>query len=102
MSAQRIMLHDSLHQLVEFYTSRRVSEYMQHIAQVHSRGGHDVPAELYEVWLSSLMQALAEYDEEFDDDVELAWRPVLAPGITYMRFMHKHMTWPSALGTTDE
>ncbi len=91
MSAQKTMLHDSLNQLVDFYTSRRTSEYMRHIARVHSRIGHDVHEDLYEVWLESLMHAVAEYDEQFDDEVELAWRLVLSPGITYMKFMRERI-----------
>ena len=96
MSAQKTMLHDSLHQLVEFYSSRKTSEYMRHIAKVHSRAGLDIPDELYDVWLDSLMQAVSEYDGQFNDDVELAWRLVLSPGITYMKFMHDRIE-PDAL-----
>lgn len=87
MSAQKTMLHDSLQQLVEYFSSHKTTSQMKKIAQVHSRGGHDVPEELYEVWLDSLIQAVREFDEEFSDEVELAWRLVLSPGITYMKFM---------------
>ena len=35
------------------------------------------------------MEAVSEFDPEFNDEVELAWRLALTPGITYMKFMHQ-------------
>ena len=59
-----------------------------HVARLHIRSGRDIPAEYYDTWLDSLIEALGEFDPEFDADVELSWRLVLAPGISYMKFMH--------------
>jgi len=30
--------------------------------------------------------AAREFDDQFDDDVELSWRIVLVPGVAYMEF----------------
>ncbi len=89
MSAQKTMLHDSLHYMVDFFVSRKTNEYLVRVARAHSKREHDIPANLYEIWLDSLVKALKEVDPEFDDNVELAWRLVLAPGISFMKFMHE-------------
>ena len=91
MSAQKTMLHDSLQYMVDFFSSRRTNAYLERIAEIHSRSQHDIPSEMYDTWLESLIEALREFDPELDEQVELAWRLVLSPGITYMKFMHdKH------------
>jgi hemoglobin-like flavoprotein len=87
MSTQKTMLHDSLHYMVDFFLSRKTSEYLQRIARVHSQHEQDIPPALYDIWLDSLIKALEEFDTEFDEEVELAWR-LVAPGIVYMKFMH--------------
>ena len=46
--------------------------------------------ELYEAWLDSLIATARESDPDFDDELELAWRVVLAPGIAYMKFRYDH------------
>ena len=91
MSAQKTMLHDSLHYMVDFFTAHATNEYLQRIARVHSKGEHDIAPELYDIWLDSLIEALREFDPEFSDEVELSWRLVLAPGIVYMKFMRDRM-----------
>jgi hypothetical protein len=40
------------------------------------------------MWLESLIKTVADYDPEFDLDVELSWRVVLSSGITYMKFKY--------------
>ena len=49
-----------------------------------------IAPELYEEWLESLIQTVREFDLEFTDEVELSWRVVLSPGITYMKFRYDH------------
>ena len=88
MVAQRQMLHDSLVLLVDFFSSREVNPALDRIARVHARSGRDIRPELYDLWLDSLIEALSQFDPDFDAEVELSWRLVLAPGISYMKFMH--------------
>ena len=86
MSAQRTMLHDSLLMMVEFNRTREPSPALQQLANSHSRRVHDINPEFYELWLDSLVAAVSRYDPEFTDQVDLAWRIALAPGIAYMCF----------------
>jgi len=89
MERQHEMLAQSLHEMVEFSTSRVASERLRRVALRHSRRERDVPTELYEVWLDSLIEAVREQDPLFTPEIELAWRVVLSPGIEYMKFRYE-------------
>ena len=88
MSAQRTMLHDSLLTMIEFNKSRVPSPALEKLAEIHSRRGHNVSTQLYSLWLDSLVKAVMHHDPAFNDDVELAWRIALAPGICFMSFAY--------------
>jgi hemoglobin-like flavoprotein len=88
---QKTMLQDSLFYMKEFFISKKDNEYLRRVAKVHSQSGHDIPAEFYDVWLDTLIETVKEYDSQFNEDVELAWRIALSPGITYMKHMHDKM-----------
>ncbi len=88
MGAQKTMLQDSILYMRDFCISQRPNEYMRRIAKVHSKSDKDIPAELYDVWLDSLIEAAREYDSEFTEETERAWRIALAPGINYMKHMY--------------
>lgn len=90
MSAQKTMLHDSLEHMVDFYTTKKLSPQLERLAKVHGKQQLNIAPSLYDVWLDSLMAALAKYDAEFNPEVELSWRLVLAPGITYLKYSYDH------------
>lgn len=89
MARQKTMLHDSLLTLVQFSRSRRLTPQLARLARIHSRGEQDIPPQLYEDWLDSLMATVAEFDPQFDQQTELAWRLTLAPGISYLQFSYE-------------
>jgi hypothetical protein len=86
MSAQKTMLHDSLHTLIDFYHNKSPTPALRRLAAAHGRARHDIPAGLYQAWLDALVATVAEFDAEFSGDTELAWRLVMTPGICYMTF----------------
>lgn len=88
MATQKTMLQDSIFYMKDFCTSKRPNEYMQRIAKVHSKSAKNIPGEFYDVWLDSLIEAAREYDSEFSEETERAWRIALAPGINYMKHMY--------------
>lgn len=90
MAQQRKMLKKSFYSLLAFYASGSVDSVLERIALNHSRKGLDIPPALYDLWLECLVGRVKDYDPQFDDDVELAWRLVLSPGITYMKFKYDH------------
>lgn len=88
MGTQKTMLQDSILYMKDFCISKRPNEYMRRIAKVHSKSDKNIPAEFYDVWLDSLIEAAREYDSEFTEETERAWRIALAPGINYMKHMY--------------
>lgn len=88
MVRQRRMLARSLAEVVEFSETGVASEYLRQVARRHSRDERNVKPALYARWLESLIATAREFQPEFDDETELAWRVVLAPGISYMQFRY--------------
>lgn len=90
MERQKKMLGRSLQEMTDFSTSRAANEHLRRTAFRHSRWERDISPGLYDLWLESLIATAREFDLEFNEEVELAWRVVLAPGIAYMKFKHDH------------
>lgn len=59
--------------------------HLERIAKSHDREHMDIAPHLYDFWLASLLQTVAELDSEYNADVEKAWRDMLAYGIEFMR-----------------
>ena len=90
MAAQRHMLKKSFFSLVAFYASGTIDDVLRRIAYLHSAEQLNIKPHLYDLWLECLIDTVSAYDPEFCDEVELAWRLVLSPGITYMKFGYDH------------
>jgi hemoglobin-like flavoprotein len=86
MENQKLMLKNSLVHMSSFYVEKIADEYMENISKVHSKVQKDIPAYMYDLWLDCLIETVKDYDPDFNQDVELAWRLVMASGIVYMRF----------------
>ncbi len=59
--------------------------HLQRLARLHSRKQLDIRPELYDLWLTSLLQTVREYDPRFGQQTEVAWRHVLGYGIAFMK-----------------
>ena len=88
MAVQKRMLDLSIHHMTTFSVDKTADDYLLNIARKHGRKGKNVRRELYQLWLDALIDALRECDPEFDEEVDLAWRMVLAAGVTYMKNMY--------------
>lgn len=88
MHRQKGMLKKSFYNLVVFYATNHVDDYLNKITQNHSKKHLDIRPELYDLWLEVLMQTLKQYDPQYTKNIELAWRLVLSTGITYMKFKY--------------
>jgi len=90
MERQKDMLKASLHMLMALRTSDHEDavSYFRKIGQVHSRRGHDIAPEMYDLWLSSLLGTVRECDDRYDASIEIAWRNILADGIRIMKSMY--------------
>jgi hemoglobin-like flavoprotein len=58
--------------------------YLEKMAIRHSAADLDVGAELYDLWLDSLLAVVEECDPAFDSEVEEAWDRMMGIGISYM------------------
>jgi hemoglobin-like flavoprotein len=63
--------------------------YLQYLAARHSASELDIGAELYDVWLDSLLKAVKKCDPEYSPEVEAAWEEMMGIGIEYM-LKHYH------------
>lgn len=91
MRRQAAMLRKSFFHLAGFYVTTSPSGELERMARVHHRLG--IGSELYDAWLESLVATAAEFDPEWEELTELAWRLALAPGITYMK-LYEHFQRP--------
>ncbi len=87
MNRQVSMLRKSFFHLVAFYVSHEPSAELERIAIIHNRLG--IASEFYDLWLDALVSTVAEFDPQFDEITELAWRLALTPGMTYMRLLDR-------------
>lgn len=88
MQRQKEMLYQSLHHMLDFSVERKASEELRRIAERHSMSQINVEPRMYDIWLDSLIDAARSFDPRFTEEVELAWRVILAPGIAYMKFKY--------------
>ena len=89
MAHQHAMLKRSFYHLLTFYASSNADYYLEQVAISHNRRHLDIPPDLYELWLKTLIQTLRDFDAPCSDEVELAWRLVMTPGIVYMTFHYE-------------
>jgi truncated hemoglobin YjbI len=76
-------LQSSLHMMTMLADGIPGTEmYMGHLAKVHDR--YHIPPEFFEIWLDVLIDAVKQFDTEFNDEVEAAWRKVIGKGIEIM------------------
>ena len=64
--------------------------YLGHLATRHSTKDLDVGAELYDLWLDSLLASVKECDPEFNDEVEHAWEKMMGIGIDFLLSRYHH------------
>jgi hemoglobin-like flavoprotein len=58
--------------------------YLSDLARQHSKRMLDVGAELYDLWLDSLIRTVKECDPEFTPEIETAWEEVMMIGVRHM------------------
>jgi hemoglobin-like flavoprotein len=88
MKRQARVLEDSLYVLATAVQGEENSPargILPRIAARHSRQDLDIRPELYDLWLTCLLDATRRYDPEFTPEIEAAWRSALGWGIEYMR-----------------
>lgn len=86
MKKQYQMLQASIYMIMLASQSQDdASLYLGKIAEKHSRRDLDIHPELYELWLTSLLSAVARTDPLWDLSVEMAWHEMMSYGISFMQ-----------------
>jgi truncated hemoglobin YjbI len=83
MPRQVGMLRRSLFQFVSYYLVSSVTPEIVRLAKLHT--AMQIPDEMFDVWLETLLATVEEFDPSFDESVRLAWCWALTPGITLMK-----------------
>lgn len=70
--------------LLFVFAKRGNPAILDRIAGRHARTQVNVPADMYPLWVESLVATVREYDARCSPAVEEAWRQAVAPGIAYL------------------
>lgn len=88
MQQQEKMLKKSLLYSINFITNNTSYDVIHRIAVSHSKRGYDIKPELYDLWMDCMIATVADFDPEYSNEVELAWRLAFSQAITYMKCMY--------------
>lgn len=89
MALQRQALRSGITFLMQFATGAAFAVgKVNQLGESHSRKRLNVPPHLYPLWVSALLETIAECDPEFDKKLEADWQAVLQPGIDRMTELH--------------
>jgi len=79
---QKLMLRESLISMLLFnHDVGTAREELERLGERHSRRQVDIAPYMYELWLDSLCETIAEHDPEFTPQLEAEWRSAMKAGI---------------------
>lgn len=83
---QKRALRASLHGMLLAADAREeeLEHYLGDLAHLHSRKMLDIGAELYDLWLDSLLSTVMRCDPDCNPQVRNAWEDVMMVGVSYM------------------
>ena len=79
------MLMQSMTHVTAFSATLEPTEELNFIAGLHGKDKLNLTVAFYDIWLDSLLETVRERDPKYDEQVNRAWRTVMAPGIEYMK-----------------
>lgn len=82
---QARMLKASLVLIQNASTTSSIRNTVRNLAVRHKNMGLDISVKELDIWVDSLLATVAIYDPLWDQEIELAWRNVLALGIEIMK-----------------
>jgi hemoglobin-like flavoprotein len=81
---QKRALKASLHMILLAAQDDDPGKYLNDIAEKHGAKQLNVGAELYDLWLDSLLETVEACDPEYTPEVRHAWEEVMMVGIHYL------------------
>lgn len=87
---QKRVLEASLHMLMALRSTEPevATAHFRKIGIAHGRKMNDITPELYDLWMTCLLETVEECDYRFNKRVEAAWTELLANGINIMKSMY--------------
>ncbi|MFP4560497.1 MAG: globin [Thiohalorhabdus sp.] len=84
--AQKALLRQGVNNVISFYEGSATAQAaMDRIRQTHSKAQMNIPPDLYDFWVDSMVEAVRRHDPELDAELEAAWKEVLTHGVDYVR-----------------
>jgi hemoglobin-like flavoprotein len=82
---QKVALQWSLRGMVSLTmgADAEMEAHLGEVAEEHSREKLGIGAELYDLWLDSLLQTVKECDPQCDEELLASWESVMQVGIRY-------------------
>ena len=85
-AAQEEQLKAAIHMAIQFPAGdKSACDALSRIRESHNRNHMQIKPEYYIHWLNSLVATIAEYDSEFDDELEGDWRRILQTSLNYIK-----------------
>ncbi len=85
LKKQQELLAMSVNMVILFPQENKIAKNaVGRIRESHQRSGLNIEPRFYGFWISSLIQAVAEHDLEFDAALEASWRKILQVAIDYI------------------
>jgi len=84
MRKQVSLLKNFLTHMQAYYITGEANEHLRRLAVLHGKSGHNITAEMYDLWKRALFDTLKACDPKWSQRVEQAWDQVLTPGIQFM------------------
>ncbi len=86
MQEQKRLLRHGLNNVVAFHEgSFTAQKAMERIRYTHGRDRMNIPPDLYHHWVEAMIEAVRQFDPEFDSRLEASWRQVLREGVDFVR-----------------
>lgn len=90
MAKQKRMLEASLHMVMALSSAKteKAEAHFQRIGIAHGRKQHNIAPYLYDLWMTSLLAAVEECDDQYDEQVKAAWTELISNSINIMKSMY--------------
>ncbi len=85
LEKQQELLAMSVNMVILFPQENKIAKNaVGRIRKSHCREGLNIEPSFYELWKSSLIQAVSEYDVEYTSQIEASWQKVLQIAIDHI------------------
>lgn len=85
MQQQNRLVREGIIRLVDFAERDGVARpELERLGRLHGRDQLDIDPGLYPAWIETLLATVREFDDEYDERLDEAWRLVIDGGIAAM------------------